>query len=560
MIETFVLRDYQQETVDKVYAEYGQGVQRTAAVLPTGAGKTVVGLKPVADCIAAGRRALWLAHRTELIEQAEEKLKGDSSGLDVGVLQARRREVDRAVIVASIMTAIQPGALSLLRQLDIGLVVYDEVHHATAPSSLRLLDELGLFDPAGPRLLGLTATLARGDGISLGQVIQTVAHAVPFQELVRKGYLLRPRGIRVKVEGLDFSTVRQSRSESGIDDHAAAQAMSDSLAPAAIARAYLEHARGRKGVCFLPTVELSKEQAEVFRAHGVNAIHVDADTPKAVRAEILKRVKRGEYDMVCNVGLFTEGTDVPIWSVVILGRPTSSETLFTQMLGRPARPYPGQTDFLVLDVVGVTGRHRLRPLCSLEGALLPEEIPEDLLDLLDDAPVDDDDEPRTTDAMPPAESTGDDGTLHVAMIDLFSASDTEWLRSPRGVWFLPTDDESAVLLAPGLEPETYDVLLTDGTLVHEACALDTAMSWGEKHAKSVAKQSLDRDAPWRGKKLSRAERLNAVWQGVRPDGGAMTRGALAGAAAVRWAAVNIDTLPQVEQVGPAGYWTNLIAT
>lgn len=551
MIETFTLRPYQQETVDGIYREYGRGVQRTAAVLPTGAGKTVVGLKPVADCIDAGRRALWLAGRTELIEQAEEKLRGDSSGLDVGVLQARRREVDRAVIVGSIMTAIQPGALALLRQLNVGLIVYDEAHHATAPSSLGLLEKLGAFAPGGPRVLGLTATLARGDGIALGQVWQSVAHTVTFQELVKLGFLLRPRGIRVKVAGLDFSTVRQSRSESGLDDHAAAQAMSDSLAPAAIARGYLEHAAGRKGVCFLPTVELSKEQAETFRQHGVNAIHVDADTPKAVRAEIVKRAKRGEYDMVCNVGLFTEGTDVPIWSVVILGRPTSSETLFTQMLGRPARPYPGQKDFLVLDVVGVTGRHRLRPLCSLEGALLPEDIPEDLKALLDeDEP---DDEPAATATFADV-ATGSDGELHVAMIDLFSASDTEWLRSPRGVWFLPTGDASAVLLAPGQEVETYDVLTTAGELIHEdSLPLDTAMSWGEKEAKNVAKLSLDRDAPWRGKKLTRAERLNAVWQGARPEQTA-NRGALAGAAAVRWAATNVDTMPQVEQVTPAGYW------
>lgn len=556
MIETFELRPYQREAIDKLYAAYARGVRRPALVIPTGGGKTVIGTHPVADAVEAGGRVLWLAHRTELIEQAEEAIKRDSSGMSVGVLQAQRREVDRQVIVASVQTAVRPGALSLLRGAGLRLIVIDECHHAVAPSYLTILRELGAYEAHGPLVLGLTATLDRTDGLALGDVWEEVAHTIELQELIRLGFLLPPRGIRVKVDGLDLRGIKRSRSESGLDDHAVAQAMTDSLAPAAIARAVLEHCPGRKGVAFLPTVDLSKEQARVFAEHGLHSVHIDADTPKQVRREIWRQARAGRYDVVCNVGIATEGTDVPIWSFVVMGRLTSSSVLFTQMLGRGLRLAPGQRDCVVLDVAGVTGRHRIRTLADLMGADRPEDIPDELaefFDIEDDVEIDDTPSPRSDDPEP---AVGADGALTAELIDLFSASHTAWQRSPRGVWFLPTGDGRAVVLAPGQELETYDVLWTDGALVHEdSVPLDAAMSWGERAAKAAAKPlSLEKAAPWRSRKTSRADRLAAIYGGARPDD-VLDAGGLAAVRDARWAAEAVDTMPAVAQVSPAGYWT-----
>jgi superfamily II DNA or RNA helicase len=141
--DTLPLRDYQQRAVDSLYKAYAAGTQRAALVIPTGGGKTVVGTRPVADCVNGGRHALWIAHRTELIEQAEGALLGNTSGLGVGVLQARRREVDRPTIVASVATAARPGGMSLLKRARPGLIVIDECHHAAARSYQHILSELG---------------------------------------------------------------------------------------------------------------------------------------------------------------------------------------------------------------------------------------------------------------------------------------------------------------------------------------------------------------------------------------------------------------------------------
>lgn len=559
MIETLTPRPYQQRTITSLYREYGAGRRRVPIVLPTGGGKTVVFARVGADAVAAGSDVLALAHRQELIDAAEEKFRGSSSGLGVGVLQGPRREVDRPVTVSSMQTAVRPGALALLKRKRLGLVIVDECHHIAAPSYQTILRELGCFEPDGPLLLGVTATLGRADGLALGDTFDgPPAEVVPMEELIRDGWLLRPKGIRVRVEGLDLSAVRARRAaDSGLDDRAVAQAMSDSLAPAAVARAVLEHCKGRHGVAFLPSIELSKEQARVFAEHGLRSIHVDADTPKQVRREIVRRARLGEYDVVCNVGLFTEGTDVPVWSFAVLGRPTSSETLFQQMAGRPLRPHPGQSDALLLDVVGLTGRHHLRSVVQLEGAEMIDDLDDELLQFDEDESG----EPETK--IKPLEQDdlvpGLDGTLGYELVDLFSASHTAWQRSPRGVWYLPTGSGRAVVLAPAADVDTYDVRWSDsGDLVHEdPCDITAAMSWGEQVAKREAVRPVERDAAWRQKRISRAERMRLIWSGEAPGGehAPVTAGALVDVQDARWAATAVDTLPWVQQVTPFGYWT-----
>lgn len=556
-IKTFDPRPYQRETLDDIYRLWGVGLRRVVGVMPTGGGKTVLGVTPVVDCVRAGRRVLWLAHRTELIESAEESIKADSSGLDVGVLQGARKEFNRSVIVGSVLTVNRPAALAVLRTLNIGLIVVDECHHSVAPSYMSIMRELGAFEPDGPLVLGLTATLARSDGLALSDLWQEVAKPVEIGRLINEGWLLRPRGIRVKVEGFDPRTLKASKSQAATD-RVYGEALSGDLAPEAIARAVQQHCAGRVGVAFLPTVAVSKRQAEAFAAVGLRAVHVDDKTPKAVRREIFRRARAGQYDVVCNVGIATEGTDVPIWSFAVLGRMTSSEVLYTQMIGRPLRMFPGQTEALILDVVGLTSRMRLRLLASLDGAPPVEDIPDDLLlyldDELDEVP---EDEPR---GEGPAEDepTGSDGPLVAELVDLFSASHTAWQQSPRGVWFLATGDGRAVFLAPADELGAYDVRTTDGTATtteHEAVQLDAAMTWGEKLAEGMAAREVTRAAAWRRKKATLADKWAALSAGATPEDFGRDAGGVRDVIDRQWAATAIDTQVCVRQVTPAGYWT-----
>lgn len=536
------LRDYQQDFVDAVIASYAAGHRRPAGVMATGGGKTptFATLIKMAAQSSIARPSLVLAHRTELIAQAAEKLRMVAPELRVGIFQGTSKQWRADVVVASIQTASTPAGLRLLAAAGFGFIVIDECHHSAAPTYVKTLTALGAYADDGPLVLGVTATLGRADGRALGDVFDDVPYRIGLIDLVRRGYLVPPRGVRVRIAGLDMSKMRTVAGD--LRGREVAQAMHDALAPAAIARAYLEHAKGRPAIAFLPSVALSQEQAEAFREHGVNAVHIDGTTPPAERAAMLDAYRAGDVDVLCNCGLFTEGTDLPTTSCVILGRPTKSGELYQQMVGRGLRLSPGKTDCIVLDVTGVTGRHKLATIASLAGGDAPEDVeamPDDLLMYEDDltATVDDDSAPAGgEDGIP-----GADGPLEHELVDLFGEQNAAWQRTPGGTWFLTTPP-AFVYLSPA-EGGLYDLRWRsrsghknsngqrEGLLHEDSLELGYAMAWGEQYASSVPQWGLERDAAWRSMPASAAQRRQT---------GAATRGEAADMLAMRDAARLLD--------------------
>src|SRR5207245_9751893 len=102
-------------------------------------------------------------------------------------------------------------------------------------------------------------------------------------------------------------------------------------------------------------------------AAGRCAEALDGTTPVATRRAILQRVHTGATRVVANCAVLTEGFDEPSVDCIIVARPTQSAVLYQQMLGRGTRIYPGKTDCLLLDVVGVSTRHTLHTAATLFG-------------------------------------------------------------------------------------------------------------------------------------------------------------------------------------------------
>lgn len=502
------LRPYQTALVEGALTLWRGGARRIAMVMATGGGKTPTAMRIADMSLAAGLPVLWIAHRTELIDQAIDKAQQVAAGRRVGRLQGRDKQYRAEIVVGSIQTASTASTLALLKTRRWGLIVIDETHHATADTYMRVLRELGAYEPGGPLVLGVTATLDRADGRALGEVFEDVVDPkIGLIDLIRHPegpYLVPPRGVRVKIADLDLGKVRRVAGD--FNSGALGAAMSAAMAPQKIVEAYVEHAKGSPTIAFLPTVAFSIEQAQAFNDAGIPAVHLDGGTSPIARAAALAEFRAGRILVLCNVGLFTEGTDLPSVGCVILGRPTSSATLYQQMVGRGLRLHPGKSFCWILDVTGVTGRHKLATLASLGGAPGEDEIPDELLmyEVDEDEPIlpaaEADDEPAgEAEAVEYA-----DGMLEHELVDLFGESHSSWLRTPGGRWFIPAGTQGLVFLVPAMsgEAEKYDVRWTtfEGGhqgLVRSDMELGYAMAAADEFVAERPMWQAERNAPWR---------------------------------------------------------------
>ena len=440
-----VLRDYQ---VEALQAFWTCPDQRQLQSLPTGTGKTVIFARLARDWCershpADRRRVLIIAHTEELVAQAAVKVTADH-GRRPGVVKAETNEVDRDVLVASIQTIVHPGRLAQIR--DVGLVVVDEAHHAPAASYRAVLETLGCFDPtSGVRALGMTATASRGDGVSLGQVWESISYERSLLWMIRRGYLADVEGRALAVPDLELAGIRRSGGDYVASN--LADRLVEAAAPDVVAKAYRAEAGDRKGILFAPTVATAALFAEALCAAGTAAEVVHGDLPVDERAAVLRRLRTGQTQVVTNCAVLTEGYDDPSIEVCVVGRPTTSAGLYQQMVGRVLRPWPGKPKALVLDVVGASGRHSLNAYATLAGSLAREPKPgETLLELM---------EAVEAAAVGDLLTSWHEGPVTIEAIDLFGGSRQQWLRTKAGHWFLPAGTRFLVI-HPDLR-ETYSV-------------------------------------------------------------------------------------------------------
>ena len=191
------LREYQREAVAAIGREH-ESVRTTLLVLATGLGKTVTFAAVARGVVDADGRVLVVAHRGELLDQAATTLT--AFGLRVGIEQAHNR-VDRAempdVVIASVQT-LRGARLESFAPDAFRLVVIDEAHHATAESYRKVLEH---FAPA--KVLGVTATPDRTDGVDLRNVFDSVADTYELRAGITSGFLapLKLRGASLAAGG-----------------------------------------------------------------------------------------------------------------------------------------------------------------------------------------------------------------------------------------------------------------------------------------------------------------------------------------------------------------------
>lgn len=340
------LRPYQREARDAVLEQWATGVKSTLLVLPTGTGKTIVFSSIIEDVVRRGGRALILAHRGELLEQAADKLQR-TTGLGCALEKAESSALDSwyNVVVGSVQTMTRESRST---GHEFTHIVIDEAHHAVSPSYRAIL---GYFPEAN--LLGVTATADRGDKRNLGEVFETLAYEYSLPRAIRDGYLVPIKALTIPLS-ISLESVKQTAGDFQVSD------LGTAIDPylERIADRIKAECANRKTVVFLPLIATSKKFLAMLLERGIQAREVNGESKN--RAETLEWFdKAGGGAVLCNAMLLTEGWDCPSADCICVLRPTKIRSLYAQMVGRGTRLFPGKEDLLLLDFLWHSERHEL---------------------------------------------------------------------------------------------------------------------------------------------------------------------------------------------------------
>ena len=341
--KTIRLRDYQKACISKIES---MPPGAYLVQMPTGCGKTATFTH-----IPRKGRVLVLAHREELVRQPARYYD-----CPVGFEIAAEHSHGEEVVIASVQSLVR--RLERFGRDEFSMIITDEAHHAAAGTYKKIYE---YFEPE--KHIGFTATPNRGDKVKLNDVYSEIIFQRDLRWAIQSGFLCDIYCLRVNI-GFDLSrvSVRNGDYAPGeLDD--AMEGTAD-----AIAQAYREHAKGATLI-----FAVSVHQAEEIAARIPGAVVVTGKTKN--RADIIERFSRREIPCIVNVMVFTEGTDIPLVETVIIARPTKSDSLYSQMVGRGLRPHPEKEKLILVDCVGITGRASLCTAPSLLGISL-SDIPQ----------------------------------------------------------------------------------------------------------------------------------------------------------------------------------------
>ncbi len=329
----FNLRDYQQDLVSKTFAAWSSGTRKVLLQLSTGGGKTIILAAIASKMTAQSEGVLVVAHREELIIQAAEKLAAVTK-LQPGIIKAGYKPTDSLIQVASIQTLARRQVYPTAE-----LVIIDEAHHSSAKSYRKLLD-------AYPEalILGLTATPRREDGYGFRDIFEHLICSISTKELIALGYLTDYK----LIAGFKYSRHKVPPKRDFTRQEL--EAVASDYKPSEVLKQWQNFCADKKTVIFAVNVMHSQQIAAAFCANGIRCEHLDGDTPNSQRQAILARFRSGETQVISNCAILTEGFDCPDSGAAVIARPTSSVTLWLQMIGRVLRPAPGKDHANILDM------------------------------------------------------------------------------------------------------------------------------------------------------------------------------------------------------------------
>lgn len=328
------LRDYQTKAIENLRTALRQGSKRPVVMAPTGSGKTVIAANIIRMAREKNKKILFVVPALSLIDQTVARFR--QNGIEgIGVIQAQHELTDYRMLVQ--VCSVQTLARRDIPRAD--LVIVDECH-----IMFKLYDKwMAHHDWTDVPFIGLTATpWAKGMGAK-GRWDSLIV-GTTTEELINLGHLSNFRTFAPAHPDLSgVKTLAGDYEVKGLGD-----AMDKKNLVADIVTTWLDKGEDRPTICFAVNRIHAKNIQQQFLEAGVIAEYMDAYTDMESRADIVKRFANGDVRVICNVGVLTTGFDADV-RCIVLARPTKSEILFTQMIGRGLRTAIGKDHCLILD-------------------------------------------------------------------------------------------------------------------------------------------------------------------------------------------------------------------
>ncbi|KEH92864.1 DEAD/DEAH box helicase family protein [Clostridium botulinum] len=336
-----------------------EGLEKAIIVAATGIGKTYL----AAFDSQSFKKVLFVAHREEILTQAERSFKNIRPDVKTGFFMGNKKEADNDIVFATVQTLGKKEYLNqYFKEEDFDYIIIDEFHHAAAGNYKNIIN---YFKPKF--LLGLTATPDRLDNKDVYSICDhNVIYEVRLKDAINKGWLVPFRYYGIYDESVNYENIEYKNGK--YNEKELEEALNINKRAKLILNNYKKY-KSTRALGFCTSKQHAKFMADYFNNAGVKAcaVYSGSESEEFDRKEAISMLAKGEVQVLFSIDMFNEGLDIPSIDMVMFLRPTESPTIFLQQLGRGLRKYQDKKYLNVLDFIGNYKKANLVPFLLTGG-------------------------------------------------------------------------------------------------------------------------------------------------------------------------------------------------
>lgn len=317
------------------------GVKKALIISATGSGKTYLAAFDARNFGA--KRLLYIVHRESILKDAKESfIKVFGAERSYGFYTGNENSLEADFIFAT--SNMLGRHLDSFKKDEFDYIIYDEVHHVVAETGKKIFE---YFEPEF--ILGLTATPERMDNQDIFTLFdQNVPFELRLRDAINNDLVVPFHYYGIRDQLVDYSSKDKMTIAKNIAEQNNIEFIKSQI------EKYRKPGEKLKCIAFCTNIQSCRLMAEELYEEGYHTISLTGINDTGVRIKAFKDLQdeNNLLEIICTVDILNEGVDIPQVNMVLFLRPTESQTVFIQQLGRGLRKYPGKDYVTVLDFIG----------------------------------------------------------------------------------------------------------------------------------------------------------------------------------------------------------------